>query len=257
MAVPIRSILAALALALLPGAVANATCDTCQRQPPAQVCQHNCAPPPAQNCQRCSTPTVVVPTPFVPAPNVVVVNAGAQAQANATSIAIANVRQGDIIVRGGGGGYVGAAAAVGVAGAALSVTEAAAVMEMSERTATIQAICLDSNGTPHPASQTFGERDVNGAYVGEIFRCMAGTRMRVTHDGRSFDCVAGEALWHENGAVTCKTQIARRPCNERSLLRRFGPGEKVVRLRETREARRETTFSASMTMDGGVGQGVY
>ena len=60
--------------------------------------------------------------------------------------------------------------------------------------------------------------------------------------------------------MNCRPQIARRPCNERSLLRRFGPGDKLVRVRETEVAGRrasETTFNGAMTMDGGVGQSVY
>jgi hypothetical protein len=128
-----------------------------------------------------------------------------------------------------------------------------------ERDLLIQAICLDATGNPHPASQTFGGRDVAEDFRGEIYRCMAGTHMRYTVDGRSYDCAPGEALWYEDGAVECRPQIARRPCNERSLLRRYGPGDKLVRIRdsEMREARSETTFNAAMTMDGGVGQGVW
>lgn len=259
MTVPVRYILAALAfavaalgLALLPTEAA-ADCNGCNRhQPPPP-------PPPAHHCNRCERPTIVVPPPHVPPPNIVVVNAGARAQASATAIAIANARTGDTIVRNNmvmdGGGMVG------VQSAAFAVTEQSMETEqrMTERMLLIQAICLDARGTPHPASQTFGERDVRDAYVGEIFRCMAGTRMRITIDGRSFDCQAGEALWYENGEVTCKPQIARRPCNERSLLRRYGPGDKMVRIREmeSRQASRETTFQGAMTMDGGVGQGVW
>ena len=131
---------------------------------------------------------------------------------------------------------------------------------MRERMALIQAICLDDTNNPHPASQTFGDKNVPNDYSGEIFRCMSGTRiMRVTIEGHTFDCQAGQALWYENRAVTCKTQIARRPCNERSLLRRFGPGDKMVLLRdvETRSARHETQFTGAMSMDGGVGGSVY
>lgn len=232
MAVPGRYILLAFLFALLPGAAAWADCNGCRRQPPG--CHQNCAPPPPPACQNCRPPTVVVPPPYVPPPNVVVVNAGAQAQASAMSIAIANVRGGDITIR-GGGGYASAGATAAITGAALAVADAEVMTESEtrERMALVQAICVDATGNPHPASQTFAGRDVATDHKGEIFRCMAGTRMRVTVGERTFECAANEALWHENGQVTCKTQIARRPCNERSLLRRFGPGEKMVRVRET------------------------
>ena len=100
---------------------------------------------------------------------------------------------------------------------------------------------------------------VDGRYSGEIYRCMSGTRMRYTVGGQSYDCEAGQALWYEGGRVECRTQQVRRPCNERSLLRRHGPGDKMVRIRdtETRHTQTETTFNAAMTMDGGVGQGVW
>ncbi|MGE0827844.1 MAG: hypothetical protein AB7O04_00635 [Hyphomonadaceae bacterium] len=252
MFVPARYIAAAFFLAFLPGAaLAGENCHSCNRPPPP--------PPPQQGCnQGCQPPRVVIPPPVVPQPNIVVVNAGARAQASAMAIAIANVEQGDTTIRVSGGGYASAgASAIGVTQAALNVTES--VTRSALRDVRISAICIDARGNPHPASQTFGESDVAEGYAGEIYRCMAGTRMRVTKNGETFDCAAGEALWHENGEVTCRTQIARRPCNERSLLRRYGPGEKLVRIRTTetvQEARSESAIGA-MTMDGGVGQGVW
>lgn len=270
MAVPTRYILAACAFAiaalglLLLPVDAAADCMGCNRPPPP--CQQGCQPPappppPSTNC--CRPPTVVVPPPHVPPPNIVVVNAGAHAsaQANSTAIAIANVQGGDTIIRQSTMVNSAAGAYAATQSSSLSVTDAAIETEtyMRERELRIEAICLDANGNPHPASQTFGGRDVRERYRGEIFRCVAGTRMRYTMDGRSYDCQPGEALWYENGAVECRPQIARRQCNERSLLRRHGPGDKVVRIRETatREIRRETAFNGSMTMDGGVGAGVY
>jgi hypothetical protein len=269
MRVPARYILAAIAFGfaalgfvLLP-VEAKADCmGNCAHAPPS--CDHGCSPPPPppppSNC--CRPPVVVVPPPHVPPPNIVIMNPGARAsaQSSAIAIAIANVQAGDTIIRQstiveGGGGAAAATSAM------LAVTEASVSIEtaMRERDLVVQAICLDAAGNPHPASQTFAGRGVAADFSGEIFRCMAGTRMRATMDGRSFDCAPGEALWYENGQIACRQQIARRPCNERSLLRRFGPGEKLVRIRDThtREARSETNFSAAMTMDGGVGQGIW
>jgi hypothetical protein len=92
----------------------------------------------------------------------------------------------------------------------------------------VQAICVDPSFNPHPASQTFAERDVGPAYVGEIFRCMSGTQMRFTLGGATYYCAAREALWYENATMGCREQIERRPANERALLRQFGPGDKSV-----------------------------
>lgn len=226
-------------------------------QPPP--CHHGCNPPPPPNC--CDRPPVVVPPPHVPPPNIVVVNAGARASAHASAIAIAvaNVEQGDTIIR--SNMVMQGSSAASVNSAALSVTDGSGAQgdAEGERELLVQAICLDASGNPHPASQTFGESDVADDFRGEIYRCMAGTRMRYTMQGRSYDCAQGEALWYENGRVECRTQIVRRPCNERSLLRRFGPGDKFVAVRgaEQSAARTETTFNGAMTMDGGVGQGVW
>jgi hypothetical protein len=231
----------------------------CGGYQPPPPCTHGCNPPPPPHC--CDRPPVVVPPPHVPPPNIVVVNAGARASASAGAIAIAIANAGsggDTIIR--SNSIMQGSAAASVNSAALSVAESGAQGDAEgERELLIQAICLDATNNPHPASQTFGERDVAVDYRGEIYRCMAGTRMRYTMQNRSYDCAQGEALWYENGRVECRTQIVRRPCNERSLLRRFGAGDKFVAVRgaEQSAARTETTFNGAMTMDGGVGQGVW
>ncbi len=262
MTVPARYILAAIAFGVaglglfaLPTDAA-AECNQCAPPPPC----HSCSPSPPP-CHSCQPPTVIVPPPHVPPPNIVVVNAGARAsaQANATAIAIANVRGGDTIIR--QNSIVQGGAAASVTSSAFAVTEAGVSTESvaRDRDMLVQAICLDATNNPHPASQTFGGQAVAQDYQGELFRCMSGTRMRYTVGGQNTDCTAGQALWYQGGRVECRTQIERRPCNERSLLRRFGPGDKMVRIRdtETRAARTETTFNGAMTMDGGVGQSVY
>ncbi|MFO1016075.1 MAG: hypothetical protein U1E03_00630 [Hyphomonadaceae bacterium] len=265
MTVPVRYIIAVAGFAIVAmGALlmptdAAADCNSCTRPP---ACHQGCnptPPPPPTNC--CQPPVVVVPPPHVPPPNIVVVNAGAraQAQASAVAIAVANVRTGDTIIR--SNTIVEGGASAMSNSSAFAVTEASVATESvaRERDLLIQAICLDAQGNPHPASQTFGGRDVAQTYTGEIFRCISGTRMRYTIGDRVHECTAGQALVYENGNVECRTQIQRRPCNERSLLRRFGPGDKLVHIRdtETRAVRSETTFSGAMTMDGGVGQGVW
>jgi len=262
MTVPARYILAALAfgvaalgLFLLP---VNASADPL---PQSGGCHRGCQPTPPPPPPCCDRPTVVVPPPHVPPPNIVIVNSGARAsaQASAIAIAVANVRTGDTIIR--SNTIVEAGAQSTASAASFAVTDSSATMESvtRERDLRLQAICIDTSANPHPASQVFGGENVGQSYRGELYRCMAGTRMRYTIDGRSYDCEAGQALWYENGAVECRAQIARRQCNERSLLRRFGAGDKVIRIRdtETRETVRETTFNGTMIMDGGVGQGVW
>lgn len=263
MTVPARYILAALAfgvaalgLFLLP---TNASADPLMsggRGGCNSGCQPTPPPPPPVCCER---PPVIVPPPNVPPPNIVIVNSGARAsaQANAIAIAVANVRTGDTIIRSNIIMQPGVQSAA--SSAAFSVSEASVQREQvaRERTLRLQAICMDATGNPHPASQVFGGEAVSDTFRGELYRCMAGTNMRYTLDGRTYDCEASQALWYENSAVQCRSQIVRRQCNERSLLRRFGAGDKLIRIRdfESREVVRETTFNGTMIMDGGVGQG--
>lgn len=150
----------------------------------------------------------------------------------------------------------------------------------------VQAVCIDDKGSPHPASRPDSSKRVSGSYSGEIFRCMSGTKMQVTLgrlDGtnasfdraETFSCRKGEALVHRpGGELVCAPQIPQRNCNERSLLRRNGPGIKLV---ETRGQRRQcipqtrTSYQtverqvqrtrqkpgSTLVLDGGVGNGIY
>jgi len=137
----------------------------------------------------------------------------------------------------------------------------------------IQASCIDDTGVPHPASQVFSGRDIAGSYRGEVYRCIAGTHMQWTYSdydgshinfdgGKNATCAKNEALWFENGALTCKAQIPQRQCNERSLLRRFGVGIKILTMTRTETITRQrqaacnscnSANTAVMSFDGGVG----
>ena len=93
--------------------------------------------------------------------------------------------------------------------------------------------------------------------------------------GETFACQKGEALVHKSsGHLVCAPQMPARSCNERSLLRRHGPGIKLVKAKtrtktcvpRTRTVmttvqkdveRTRETKAQSMVFDGGVGQGVY
>ena len=107
----------------------------------------------------------------------------------------------------------------------------------------IQASCLDDRSIPHPASQLGPEREIAEGYEGEVYRCIAGARMQYTvadyagqanfDHGQTLTCQKGEALYHTAaGVLQCRPQKPARDCNERSLLRRFGAGIKVVKISE-------------------------
>ena len=150
-----------------------------------------------------------------------------------------------------------------------------------ERTRTVEewrlvrAVCVDDTGTPHPASRPSPDERVARSFTGEIFRCMAGTRMQVTigwrrdghddwTDAPTIMCRPREALRHTpGGELECAPEEPRRNCNERSLLRLYGPGVKLVYMvreeryteRQRREVARARTELRTMTLmlDGGVG----
>ena len=154
----------------------------------------------------------------------------------------------------------------------------------------VQAVCVDDKGTPHPASRPSADERVDVSFEGEVFRCMAGTSMQVIigngsqlaggatsnsfQNASGFSCAKGEALVHRRGGeLVCQPQVPQRNCNERSLLRRNGPGVKLIQMRApascvpttttvmetvTRQVQRtRPAKTAPMVFDGGVGQSVY
>jgi hypothetical protein len=183
---------------------------------------------------------------------------------------------------GGGAGFAAGAAASNSYVPALEVVsqtaesrQVCAEFRAVQKVVAIQAVCLDDKEVPHPASQVMPERDVAGGYEGEVFRCIAGARMQYTlgafagsadfSHGQTITCLKGEALYHSaTGALACRPQKPARDCNERSLLRRYGAGIKVLTLAAARQCvsyRSETaqgaeTSSGALQLDGGVG-GTY
>lgn len=257
----------------------------CCEPPPPPCCKPPPPPPPPSN-PPCCTPghgVKVPPINVVVAPTVVV-----NASANAVAVAGASARAGSgggstvFYGGGGGGGYYSPPVATGVI-QGLSVEGARKMRRVAyeaSRTRTkrvvIQAVCIDDRQTPHPAAQLFPERDVRDIYDGELYRCVAGTRLQVTiaeflgqidfSGGQTLVCAKNEALYHApGGQVTCRPQKPARDCNERSLLRRFGAGVKVLTMvsTETYTAYREEeevvseSSSMAMSLDGGVGGTVY
>ncbi len=144
----------------------------------------------------------------------------------------------------------------------------------------VQAICIDDRNTPHPASRVDDGARVGNGFEGEVYRCMAGTHMQVTTGqmvdgkaefatGETISCAKGEALWHApGGKLSCRLQTPERNCNERSLLRKFGPGLKLVETKSVKKvckpAAPQRAIAASaeippgdLMLDGGVGQSVW
>ncbi len=236
----------------------------CDHRPPTPP-----PPPPVVCCQPPSPPNVTIVTP----PVVAVAISGASASARASSVASSQ----NYFFGGGGGG--GGVAVAGATSAALSVQGAAEFRRVPyqmrrrvERTVVVRAVCVDDRFVPHAASQLFRERDVLDGYVGELYRCIAGTRLQLTMSewggtieastggATTLNCGRGEAAWHERGELTCRRATPQRDCFERSRLRLWGAGVKVLRyVREEvvtayREERVEGSFaSGGLVMDGGVG----
>jgi hypothetical protein len=268
-------------------AVAGAAAAGCPCTPPPCCAPPTPPTPPSFPC--CQPPSINVNIPGVNV-NVgasVIVNAAVQAQANVIGGA------GGVVYfsGGGGGGYLmpGAPGVIqglnvegGLRRAAYEATRTKVLKVV------LQAVCLDDKDVPHPASQLFPDRDVEDAYEGELYRCIAGTRLQYTwaefngqvafDHGTTVTCEKGEALYHsparrgaeggdERGmaaaTLSCRPQKPARDCNERSLLRRFGAGVKVLTLVTTerytayREERTEGATQAALSLDGGVGGVMY
>jgi hypothetical protein len=243
-------------------------------------------------CGHVTNHPIGVPGVFVPAPNVSVVVGGPNiggsnvvvggptiVGGSSTTIFGGGAASGGVYY-GGGGGYVSSPAPVspglidGLNVGGERVMETVMETRTATETVAIRAVCIDDRGMPHPASRTSGDEQVAAGFDGEMFRCMAGTRMEVAigrmvdgravfDGGRTLSCDKGQALSYKSGAMVCTAQQARAACNERSLLRRYGPGIKYATVTTTqqvatqRQSAQTTSFRSSMFIDGGVGQGVY
>ena len=277
-----------LASSAIPGDFAAAQC--CAPPPPC------CTPPPPPCCTPptpppCCTPPAPPPRPPSP-PNCCTAGGRTNIIVNSNAVAVsvsgAGAGAGAIAYGGGGGGgYYSPPVATGliqgldVQGMRKTRQVAYEASRTRTRRVVIQAFCLDDRDIPHPASQVFPERDVEDLYDGELYRCIAGTRMQITiaefveqvsfAGGQTMICAKGEALYRSRGSavdagqLVCRPQKPARDCNERSLLRRFGAGVKVLTIVtiEKYQAYREETYtesssaSYSMSLDGGVGGTVY
>ncbi|MBV9508886.1 MAG: hypothetical protein JO303_01230 [Caulobacteraceae bacterium] len=136
----------------------------------------------------------------------------------------------------------------------------------------IQAVCIDDKDVPHPASQVTPDREIEDSYDNELYRCIAGTRLQATistyegqidfSHGDTLACHKGDALYHSPGGhVECRPQKPARDCNERSLLRRFGAGVKILTMitveKYTAYHEERQSSGGILSLDGGVGGVVY
>jgi len=225
-------------------------------------------------------------------------NSGASSGAGAGSLAGSAAGVTNYYGGGGHGGYYSGPMASGyiqglnVEGGEARRRQSYEATRTKTRRVIIRAVCLDDRDIPHPASQVTPDRDIDDAYDGELYRCIAGSRMQyVIADyagqidistggaGQTFICQKNESLYHTpglaggpaggpngaQGSISCRPQRPARDCNERSLLRRFGAGVKILTIitTETYTAYREETvqerqtLSTSFSLDGGVGGVVY
>jgi hypothetical protein len=219
------------------------------------------------------------------------VNAGANAYANANANsgarAYLNARSGSYSGSFGGGGgsayvsvdqpYPTTIQGLAVEGVIAQVvrTPYTAWRSMMKRVV-IQAVCMDDRQAPHPASQVRPDREIGEGYEGELYRCLAGTWLQATianyegdirfDGGETLTCRKHEALWFGGGGkLECRPEKPERDCNERSLLRRYGAGVKILTMyreeeyTEYREEQVETVgvITGAITLDGGVGGRVF
>jgi len=204
----------------------------------------------------------------------------ASGQSNASGVSNVNGNVASLLGGGGGGGggYMGPGPVsllqnLNVMGAETHRASFEATRTLTKKVI-IEAVCVDDKDVPHPASQVGPDRDIEDSYDGELYRCIAGTHMQATiaeylgkvsfDHGRTMDCVKDQALYHApGGKVECRAQKPARDCNERSLLRRFGAGVKILTMitvekyTETREESAQSFSSGNMILDGGVGGVMY
>jgi hypothetical protein len=254
----------------------HAVASNCGCTPPPCCTPPSPPPPPQTPCCQPPGHTVNIPGVNVNVSAAIVVNAQVSAQVGAQAGA-----SGTVVVSGGGGGG-GYFAGPGTAGLIQNFNveggQMSKVAYEASRTITkkvvIQAFCLDDKDVPHPASQVTPDRDIDDAYDNELYRCIAGTHMQYTiasyagqidfGHGQTLSCQKGDALYHSpGGKVECRVQKPARDCNERSLLRRFGAGVKILTMitiekyTAYREEVRESSSGGALSLDGGVGGVVY
>jgi len=241
-------------------------------------------PPKCHSCDHGHGPKITPPNIHIGAPKVKIggthvkvhhggvlvnktrVNVNVSANASASASASAGAG-GDVYV--GGGGYFAPAAAPSLGVVDICIDEDVLVTKtrLVEKLVSVRAACIDDRGAPHPAARLNPEARIETGYEGELYRCPAGSYLQVTlgdaeggfNGGSTIECGKGEALVHAaHGELVCRAQTQQRDCFERSLLRKYGPGEKLLMIK-VRETYEETQTKAcpvnagAFTLSGGVG----
>lgn len=277
----LASIAGCLAFGLIVAAAGSALAGGCGCTPPPCCAPPTPPAPPSFNCCQPPGHSVTIPGLTVFVGSTVVVNAAVNATGQASASGMASGLAGTAVLvnggGGGGGGFISPGPQSLLQGLYVEGATRRASFEAT-RTSTkkviIEAVCIDDKSVPHPASQVSPDRDIEDSFEGELYRCIAGTHLEATiaeylghvsfDRGQTLDCLKDQALYHfAGGKVECRAQKPARDCNERSLLRRFGAGVKILTMitvekyTETREEAAQSSSSGSMILDGGVGGVVY
>lgn len=212
--------------------------------------------------------------------NIVINKVDAVSSANAAAIAAATAQSAtaaNVIV------YSGSYEIInynnrGIGGAiAIAATNPGGTCRLQEATVvkSIHAVCMTDDGREFPASHMTGETWIESSYDGEVARCIAGSRLKVTigevsqsdqglagsyEHGQVLACGDHEALRHfKDGAVKCAPAMPVPDCTERTNLRRYGGGDFFFSFRakvcvtETAENRETPADVTGLPLDGGVG----
>jgi hypothetical protein len=258
----------------------EATAASCGCTPPPCCSPPTPPTPPSTPCCQPPGHTINIPGVEVNIAAAVVVNANVSAQASAQGSATGSGQAAIVLNSGGGGGGGGfTPGAQGLLQNLMVVGGGQLNRESYESTRSItkkvviEAVCIDDKDVPHPASQVTPDREIDDSYDNELYRCIAGTRMQATiavyggqvdfSHGQTLACAKGDALYHSpGGKVECRPQKPARDCNERSLLRRFGAGVKILTMitvekytafREQQTESSSVATGGAISLDGGVG----
>jgi hypothetical protein len=112
----------------------------------------------------------------------------------------------------------------------------------------VRALCVSADGREFPAAHMTGETWINGAYEGELARCLPGSVLKVVlgkvsqsnqgmagafEGAETIQCRPHEALRHYKGGVLkCAPAVKVVDCTERTNLRKWGTGDMFVSFQQ-------------------------
>jgi hypothetical protein len=108
----------------------------------------------------------------------------------------------------------------------------------------VRALCVSADGREFPAAHMSGDTWINGAYEGELARCLPGSVLKVVmgkvsqsnqgmagafEGAETIQCRPREALRHfKGGVLKCAPAVKVPDCTERTNLRKWGTGDMFV-----------------------------